>query len=178
MVAAAGLIFGAGHRDLAAKVKKREQELSLDYPQLVTKLVLFLGTGMAVRNAFRRISDDYLAGRKKGGEKRYVYEEILVMCHELESGVPESAAYGKFGSRCGLRSYTRLCSLLVQNLRKGNAELLARLQEEADAAMELRKDTARKLGEEAGTKLLVPMIMMMIVVMMMITIPAYLGFAF
>ncbi len=178
MVAAAGLIFGAGHRDLAAKVKKREQELSLDYPQLVTKLVLFLGTGMAVRNAFRRISDDYLAGRKKGGEKRYVYEEILVMCHELESGVPESAAYGKFGSRCGLRSYTRLCSLLVQNLRKGNAELLARLQEEADAAMELRKDTARKLGEEAGTKLLVPMIMMLIVVMMMITIPAYLGFAF
>ena len=178
MVAAAGLIFGAGHRDLAAKVKKREQELSLDYPQLVTKLVLFLGTGMAVRNAFRRINDDYLAGRKKGGEKRYVYEEILVMCHELESGVPESAAYGKFGSRCGLRSYTRLCSLLVQNLRKGNAELLARLQEEADAAMELRKDTARKLGEEAGTKLLVPMIMMLIVVMMMITIPAYLGFAF
>lgn len=84
----------------------------------------------------------------------------------------------KFGSRCGLRSYTRLCSLLVQNLRKGNAELLARLQEEADAAMELRKDTARKLGEEAGTKLLVPMIMMLIVVMMMITIPAYLGFAF
>ena len=44
--------------------------------------------------------------------------------------------------------------------------------------MELRKDTARKLGEEAGTKLLVPMIMMLIVVMMMITIPAYLGFAF
>lgn len=178
MTAAAGLVFGAGHRDLAAKVKKRERELSLDYPQLVTKLALFLGTGMAVRNAFRRIGDDYLAERKKGGEKRYVYEEILVMCHELESGVPEGAAYGKFGGRCGLRAYTRLCSLLVQNLRKGNAEILSRLQEEADAAMELRKDTARKLGEEAGTKLLVPMIMLLIVAMVMITIPAYLGFAF
>lgn len=79
MVAAAGLIFGAGHRDLAAKVKKREQELSLDYPQLVTKLVLFLGTGMAVRNAFRRISDDYLAGRKKE-EKRDMSTKKSLSC--------------------------------------------------------------------------------------------------
>ncbi|MGN1022917.1 MAG: hypothetical protein ACI4OJ_05415 [Lachnospiraceae bacterium] len=176
--AAAVLVCAGGYRDLAKKVKRREQELARDYPQLVTKLVLFLGTGMAMRNVFRRIGDDYLAKRKKGGEKQYVYEEILVLCHELENGVPEGAAYSKFGSRCGLRCYTRLCSLLVQNLRKGNAELLQRLQEEADSAMEQRKDAARKLGEEAGTKLLVPMILMLVVVMVMITVPAYLGFAF
>ncbi len=176
--AAAVLVYAGGNRDLAGKVRRREQELARDYPQLVTKLALFLGTGMAVRNVFRRIGDDYLDKRNKGGEKQYVYEEVLVLCRELENGVPEGAAYSKFGSRCGLRCYTRLCSLLVQNLRKGNAELLQRLQEEADTAMAQRKDTARKLGEEAGTKLLVPMILMLVVVMVMITVPAYLGFAF
>jgi len=37
-------------------------------------------------------------------------------------------------------------------------------------------DTVRKLGEEAGTKLLLPMILMLLVVMVMIMIPAYMAF--
>ena len=54
--------------------------------------------------------------------------------------------------------------------------LLAR-DEEAALALENRKAIARKLGEEAGTKLLVPMVMMLAVTLVMIMIPAYLGFS-
>ena len=54
--------------------------------------------------------------------------------------------------------------------------MLTMLQEESQKAFEEKMDRVRKLGEEAGTKLLLPMIMMLVIVMVIIMIPAYLSF--
>ena len=98
------------------------------------------------------------------------------MVREMESGVSELDAYEHFGQRCGLLSYSRFCSLLSQNLRKGNRELLSALRQEAEEAFENRRNIARKMGEEAGTRLLFPMIIMLAVTMVIIIIPAYRSF--
>ena len=87
--------------------------------------------------------------------------------------MPEGEAYERLGKRTGLREYIRLCTLLTQNLKKGNAALLSRLQEEAQGASAERLQRSRKMSEEAGTKLLLPMIMMLVVVMVMIMLPAF-----
>ena len=65
----------------------------------------------------------------------------------------------------------------LQNLKKGNKELLSVMQQEAKASFEERRNTARKLGEEAETKLLLPMIVMLAITMLIIIIPAYYSFA-
>ena len=39
-------------------------------------------------------------------------------------------------------------------------------------AFEMRKATAKRLGEEAGTKLLLPLFMQLFIIMMMILYPA------
>ena len=39
--------------------------------------------------------------------------------------------------------------------------------------MEERRQQARKLGEEAGTKLMIPMFMMLIVVFVIVIVPAF-----
>ena len=78
---------------------------------------------------------------------------------------------------CGDGKYTKLCSLLVQNLRRGNDTLLEILQEEAENSFEERKNLARELGEEAGTKLLLPMMIMLGITMLIIIVPAYFGFS-
>lgn len=178
-----GLILAAGaavylfsDRDLHDKVRVRERQLSVDYPQIVSKLVLFLGAGMSTRNAFARLGEIYMKSREEGGEKRYVYEEILLVCRELDSGISESTALSHFGRRCGTRQYTRLCSLLMQNMKKGNQELLTVLQAEADLAFEERRSLARQMGEEAGTRLLLPMMLMLGVTLIIIMIPAYMSF--
>ena len=44
------------------------------------------------------------------------------------------------------------------------------------AAFEQRKNLAKKLGEEAGTKLLLPLFLMLGVVMIMMVVPAFLAF--
>ena len=52
------------------------------------------------------------------------------------------------------------------------------LQKEAEDAFEERKSIARRLGEEAGTKLLVPMVLMLLVVLILIMVPAFLSYEF
>ena len=178
-IAAAGFLsYALSDYELHKKVENRGREMKIDYPTLVSKFVLFLGAGLSVRNVFRKLGEDYLKQRGEGGEKRYVYEEILLVCHELDSGISEASAYAHFGARCRSRQYTKFCSLLSQNLKKGNAALLTALQEEAESAMDERKNTARQLGEEAGTKLLFPMILMLVITMVMILIPAFSSFSF
>ena len=162
---------------LHESVEKRERQMILDYPQIISKFVLYLGAGLSIRSTFLRLGEEYQKGREAGKEERGAYEEILRVCRELSSGVSETEAYAHFGQRCRPRQYARLSTLLTQNLRKGNQELLSVMQQEAQASYEERRNMARKLGEEAETKLLLPMIMMLTITMLIIIIPAYYSFA-
>ncbi len=160
--------------DLRKRLEKRERQLLLSYPEFISKLTLLMGAGLPVRAAFMRMASDYR--KKKGKNRSYVYEELLLSCREMESGVTEVEAYEHFGQRCRLPQYRKCAALLVQNLKKGSAGLLAVLQEEAEHSFEERKRNAREEGERAGTKLLFPMMMMLAVVMVLILVPACFSF--
>jgi hypothetical protein len=69
-----------------------------------------------------------------------------------------------------------LAALLVQNLRKGDQRLLATLEREAESAFEERKRNARVQGEEAATKLLIPMALMLLIVLVLLIVPACMSF--
>lgn len=171
--AVAMLIYLSADRDLRKKLEKRQGGLSREYPNLVHKLALYVGAGMTIRGAFQKIGGDYEKKLRQGQSKRPGCEEILYTCRELQAGVAEGAAYEHFGRRTGLREYIRLSTLLGQNLKRGNSTLLKRLGEEAEKSAEEGLLRARKLGEEAGTKLLVPMVLMLAIVMVMIMVPAF-----
>ena len=171
---AAGVIYWGRGRDLDQKLEARKRELLLDYPEIVNKLALYMGAGMTIRNAFLKMGEDYK--KQKEIRKKYVYEEILITCNELQGGRSETEAYDHFGRRCQVQAYMKLSALLSQNIRKGSNDLLRLLGQEADTAFAERKNLAKKLGEEAGTKLLVPMMMMLCIVMVIIMIPAYFSF--
>lgn len=171
---AAGVLYWGRGRELDQKLEARKRELLLDYPEIVNKLALYMGAGMTIRNAFLKMGEDYK--NRKEVKKKYVYEEILMTCHELQGGRSETEAYANFGKRCQVQSYMKLSALLSQNIRKGSNDLLRVLRQEADNAFTERKNLAKKLGEEAGTKLLLPMMMMLCVVMVIIMIPAYFSF--
>jgi len=51
---------------------------------------------------------------------------------------------------------------------------LGQLRQEVYLALEEKKMTIRKAGEEAGTKLLMPMMLMLVMVMVLILLPAFL----
>ncbi len=174
---AAVVVYFVKDEELREKVEERNKQLLFDYPRLISRVTLYLGAGMTIRNVFCKIALDYQKEKQAGGEARYVYEEMLLTCHELDSGVSETVAYEHFGKRCRLIQYIKFSNLLVQNLRKGSNSLLEVLQQESKNAFEERKNRARRLGEEAGTKLLMPMMLMLGIVMILIIIPAYFSFS-
>lgn len=160
----------AGGRE---KEKKREQELLLDYSELVSKLMVFIGAGMTIRNAWERMVKDYEAGCGQGRlKKRAAYEEMRQTYYQLVNGTSEAEAYREFGRRCKLQPYLKLSGLLEQNRKAGTKNLRAILSAEMEDAFELRKNLARKMGEESGTKLLLPLFLMLGIVMVMIMVPA------
>ncbi len=170
------LIYIAADRELHGKVQRRQEELLLSYPQFVSQLVLYMGAGMTLRNVIIRLSGDYTRRKAQGERRQYLYEELCRVGHEMDGGISEMTAIEHFAGRCGAQEYIRVCSLLTQNQKKGNSELLKLLREEADKAASQRLDHARKLGEQAGTKLLLPMMLMLAIVMVLIMVPAYRSF--
>lgn len=154
--------------------KKREAQLLLDYPQMISKFALFLGAGMTVRSAWYRIAGEYESQKENTG-RREVYEEMIYTMHEIKGGASEGECYERFGERCGLTVYRKFGALLSQNLKKGTKGLNMLLKQEAANAFEERKTLAKRLGEEAGTKLLIPMFLMLAVVLVIVVIPAFLS---
>ena len=154
--------------------RRRTDSLLRDYPGMVSKLTLLLSTGMTIRNAWEKIVQNYEQQKESMG-KRPLYEEMLVTLHEIQGGVSESEAYERFGKRCGTSTYMKFGAMLSQNLRKGSKGISDILRMEAIQSFENRKSTAKRLGEEAGTKLLMPMLGMLAVVFIMVMVPAFLS---
>lgn len=166
-------VYGARDQELKQRVKEREFQMKGDYARIVSKLVLLMGAGATIRRAWELIVQDYQSKREEGTESlRYAYEEMALASHEMRNGIAEARAYENFGLRCQLPCYLKLSALLEQNLSKGSSGLSKLLGAEVQEAFSQRKELARLRGEEASTKLLLPMILMLAVVMMLILIPA------
>ena len=116
---------------------------------------------------------------------------MIITNHEILDGESERLAYQKFGERVDLGEYQRLIRILIhrkqnirlplirillQNLQTGSRGLCKLLEQESENALEERKALACKLGEEAGTKMLLPLMMMLGIVIAIIMIPAMLSF--
>ena len=151
--------------------KKKIVEMKRDYPRLINRLNLYIGAGMTVRRAWFCIAADYQEKKDQQGE-RQAYEEMVKTMNRIQSGLSEGECYEEYGIRCGLVIYRKFGTMLSQNLRKGSRGITELLRKESDEAFEERKNTAKKLGEEAGTKMMIPLFMMLAVVFAIVIIPA------
>ncbi len=168
------LLYALEIQNKEKQKEQRKQQMILDYPEIVNKMTLFLGAGMTAKRAWRKVVEDYGRQKEIWGE-RYAYEEMKRVCHEMERGVAESESYENFGRRCNIQAYLRFGALLSQNLRKGTRGMTQVLKAESIQAFEERKARAKRLGEEAGTKLLLPMFLMLAIVLVIVIVPAFLS---
>lgn len=165
-------LFFKEKNDEKVKQKKREERLLLDYPDLVSNFLVLTGAGYPVRQAWKKQVQNYQKSGRRGCHP--VYEEMQITLNQMETGMAETRAYGEFGKRIGLKCYTKLASLLESSVYMGGREMKNQLEAEMEHAFSQRKDVAMRRGEEASTKLLLPMFMMLGVVMVMVAAPAFL----
>ena len=156
------------------QMQARQKELQSQYSDMIDYFTLYIGAGLSVRGAWLRITDDYLLQREQGQkEKSYLYEEMLATRRDMENGMSERKAYEAFGRRISLLAYMKFSALLVQNLRKGSRDILLRMERESRNAMQEKRESVKVRGEEAGTRLLFPMMVMLIIVFSMILAAAF-----
>ena len=154
--------------------RKKYHEMMVDYPEIISKFTLLIGAGMTTKSAWRKIIQDYQRMLERTG-RRFAYEEMCYTFHEMQSGISERDSYERMGRRMGLPVYMKFGALLAQNLKKGTKGLTELLSAMSSNAFEDRKNLARQQGEEAGTKLLIPMFLMLMVVLIVVIVPAFMS---
>lgn len=158
-------IFLAPDNDLKNKIERKKIQVQLDFPDFLNKLILLINAGMTVTKAWEKIA----TSNKKATP---LYEEIELVMHEIRSGKPEFQAYEDFARRCRIPEITRFTAVVLQNMKKGNSELVSVLRLQASECWEMRKNAAKRLGEEASTKLLLPMMLMFVAILLIVALPA------
>ncbi len=172
-VAGAFLLWGQERAERDRKDRQRRQLLLLDYADVVYQMMVYIGAGLTVEKAWEQMVEDYERERVRSpGRTRPAYEEMAVTLNQIRNGEPEGRAISEFGRRCHLQPYRKLSSLLEQNRRTGSKNLRQLLEQEMMSAWDGQKHTARRMGEEAKTKLLAPLFLMLLVVMVIIMVPA------
>lgn len=171
-IVAAVCMFLKEKEDAVMVRKERETQLTEDYPNFVYEFLILTGAGYSVKAAWKKMAESYAENVIK--RKRPLCQELQITINQMETGIPEIRAYMEFGRRCGNRNYVRFASLLESSISTGGKHLRNRLEEEVKEAFEMRMDIAKRKGEEASAKLLLPTFIMLGVVMVMVMAPAFL----
>ncbi len=159
---AAGFMYYYADTKITDVIKAREDDISRDFADMVSKLALLINAGMITREAWEEISYT--------GEGT-VYDEMKNAVIDMNNGVSEIDAYLGFGNRCGVQSVKKFTSMLCQNLTKGNKELVDFLKGETKVSWEEKKHFVKRKGEAASNKMMIPLGMILVGVFIMILMP-------
>ena len=169
------LLFVLKDKDLDKEVEARQKQMLRDYPNIVSKLLIYFGAGLSIKSALERMVKEYKAQKK---DIHFAYEEMDILVTKMNSGVSETTAIAEYGDRCGIHCYIKLANIIEQNLRRGSKDMVYALKGEVNSAVNTRKNTILKEGSEISTKLLGPMIVMLIISIVIIMVPAFMSINF
>lgn len=147
---------------VSSQIDKRHDELLLALPNALSKMALLVNVGTTFREAWRLTSqstDGVLGDEMRGATKL------------IDNGVSEKDAYVEFADRCRIQQIKKMVSIICQNLEKGSSELASALKEISIDAWSEKKHIVKRLGENANTKLVIPMMIMFAGIIMMIIVP-------
>lgn len=152
--------------EVADGIKKREDKILSDLPSVLSKLTLLINAGLTTREAWNKVA--------MSGEG-ILYTEMQTTVSEMQNGVSEVDAYRAFADRCVVKEVRKFTSTLLQNMQKGNSEMVFFLREMADESWQQKKHLVKRKGEQASSKLMIPVGMMLIAILVMIIVPAFSG---
>ena len=147
-------------------INKREEKILSDLPNVLSKLTLLINAGLTTREAWNKVA---LSG------DGILYSEMQVTVSDMQNGSSEVEAYRAFAERCVVKEVRKFTSTLLQNMQKGNTEMVNFLREMADESWQQKKHMVKRKGEQASSKLMIPVGMMLIAILVMIIVPAFSG---
>lgn len=151
-------------RDLSMKVRRRKQRILMDLPVLLTHLMLLINAGETVQQAVLHCS--------KENRSSALFQELRAVAQEISNHRSFSVAMEHFNQRCGVQEVARMTATIMMNYKRGGEEFVQALHELSVDLWEARKTAAKRLGEEASSKMVFPMVLIFIVIMIIVATPA------
>lgn len=169
MLAVFGTLGYVPYDNVNTIIRQREEEIENQFPQVVSKLALLTVAGMEVNQAWRLCCSSEIG---------VLYDEMRRVLVELEHNVSPAEAYGKFIIRCNNAYTTKLGTAIMQNISKGNAEIVRLFRTLNDESWMNHKHNARRKGEQIQSKLLIPTLLMFFGIIILVIVPVMSGFGF
>lgn len=146
------------------QIKKRSEIYLSDFPDVVSKIALLINAGMILKEAWVRVAET--------GDSP-IYKEMQKTVFDMENGMAEVDAYYTFGTRCVIPEIKKFSSTLAQGVVKGNAELVSMVQEQSAEIWLAKKHRAKQQGEKAGSKLMIPIMIMFVGILIVVIVPIF-----
>jgi len=157
-----------------SRIKKMEadakDEIIMELPDFINKLVLLLNAGLVFTSAFNKILLNYRSGNKE--VKSYFYRQLLQIDRSVrETNSPLLHGLKEFAGRSGVRELSRAINIISDNVDKG-AELASKLQGESELLWLTKKKLTEERGRLAETKLTFPLVILLLALIMITVAPA------
>lgn len=161
VLGALGIVLALGR--ITDVIKKREEDMLKQFPNMVSNLALLINSGLDTLSAWNTV-----CGEREG----ILYEEMRrVVTERKTQGISEIQAYINFSDRCAIPRITKFISMMVQNINKGSGDLIDFLMYESSICWTEKKNAAKIQGEKAGNKLMIPIFMIMVGILILIMGP-------
>lgn len=164
-----GLLLPAAMiKDMHSKVQKRDHDILMELPELLSKIVLLVGAGETVQKAI-----SHCVERKRQEKNHPLYRELIRMTDDLEGGYSFQQSFENFSKRCAVQEVSIFTTTVLLNFRRGGSDFVMALSDLSRVLWEKRKAITRTRGEQASSKLIFPMVVIFVIVIVLVGTPAF-----
>ena len=154
---------------VTSTVNFRKEEIESQFPQVASQLTLLTISGMEVNQAWKLVAES--------GEG-VLYDEMSRVLVDLNNNVSPSEAYSKMMIKCNNNYVNKLATAIIQNISKGNSEIVNLFRRLNDECWMERKHSSKRMGEKIQSKLLIPTLLMFGGILLLVIVPVLSGFNF
>ncbi len=154
---------------LSQKIRRRAEEIDHDFPRVVSKLALLAVSGLDVNGAWNLVALS---------DTSTLYREMQRVTVDIQHNVTPMEAYSRFIRRCSSVYTTKLATAIMQNLSKGNSEIVTLLRQLNDESWSEYRHSAKRRGEQISSKLMIPTLLMFAGILVLVIVPVIGGFDF
>ncbi len=164
-----GLLGYVPYDAVSAQIKTRAASIERDFPRVVSKLTLLTVSGMEVNQAWNLVA---------ASDTGVLYVEMSRVITDIQHNISPVEAYTRFIKRCNNSYTTKLATAIMQNLSKGNSEIVKLLRDLNNESWSEYKHNARRMGEKISSKMMIPTMLLFAGILILIIVPVVGGFNF
>lgn len=150
---------------LSKEIEERHRDITLDLPDFTNKLLILSGAGLSLKAAIIKVS-------REMDKDTPFYNALRHAVYLMENGSTDEEAMDYLAMKCNIAEVRRLCSVILQNIRRGGQEVFFALREIGNELWNARRAETKQMAAEAETKMMFPMMLMFVAVILMVAMPA------